>query len=727
MRKILNIIIHDLRKCTSSVVAIITIMGLCIIPCLYAWFNIFSNWAPYESDATGRISVAVANEDEGASAVGITINVGEKIVNALQANDDIGWEFVGSADEAKEGVMAGDYYAALVIPEDFSTDVLSFISGNLDNPKLRYYENEKKNAIAPKITGKARTAVQEQVDATFVQTLADYVAKAVSIADATGFNPQSMLGDLSEKTALLSERLDDCLVMLDAAQSLSDAAESLLNVSGSLTDSAGDAVDSEKKVLDSASTVAPEDGSDYTKVTESVKKISDRNHKVLTDIRSKFEELKNDMDLYNEFVEKGLRIEKKAISDLIKANRKASDSLKKLGLNTLADRFADLNTDLDAISEKLDMLEPATDENWPEMQQNIQDILDIITGNPSGEGQSATDKSEGIRSILNDDDLTTLDKKLKTALSDTKRSISDMRKSLNGMGGLLAQVGEIFDRYNGSIGNLNGSMASTRADLISMRRGLDVLAALMAQVAGDEDLSSADRVLSENTDRFASYLASPVKMNTEVMYPIAEYGSAMAPFYTVLAQWVGALLTAVLIKVKIKEREDLQKPNLVERFFGRFGLYLVVGLAQALIVSLGDLLYVGIQCLHPGRFILAACVNGICFMMINYALVFALDNIGLGLGVIILVLQVAGSGGTYPVEVLPNIFRILYPVMPFRYAMDAMRECIGGMYDHIYIKCIGTLCLFMIAAIVLGLALYVPALWINRMIAESKKKSDIML
>ena len=113
--------------------------------------------------------------------------------------------------------------------------------------------------------------------------------------------------------------------------------------------------------------------------------------------------------------------------------------------------------------------------------------------------------------------------------------------------------------------------------------------------------------------------------------------------------------------------------------------------------------------------------------MINYALVFALENIGLGAGVIILVLQVAGSGGTYPVEVLPRIFRILYPAMPFRYAMNAMRECIAGTYDHTYAKCMGALCLFVIGAAVFGMLLQKPASILNRMIAEGKEKSEIML
>ena len=201
----------------------------------------------------------------------------------------------------------------------------------------------------------------------------------------------------------------------------------------------------------------------------------------------------------------------------------------------------------------------------------------------------------------------------------------------------------------------------------------------------------------------------------------------MAPFYTVLAQWVGALLTAVLIKVRVKKRDDLADLRLHEWYFGRFGLYLLVGIAQALVVSAGDLLYVRIQCLAPLRFVLLACINSIVFMMINYALVFALDNIGLGAGVIILVLQVAGSGGTYPVEVLPGIFKMLFPFMPFRYAMDAMRECIGGMYGDTYWKCIGVLMLFALCSVAFGMALYRPARKLNDMIAASKAQSEIML
>ena len=181
MKNILNIIKHDAGKLTSSVVVIITIMGLCIVPCLYAWFNIFSNWAPYESEATGRMKVAVASEDAGSELLGLTVNVGDKIIDGLKANDDIGWVFTDDSADAVEGVRSGEYYAALVIPEDFTAKVMSFSTGELKNPQLIYYENEKKNAIAPKITGKAKEAVKEQVNAAFIETLAQYASDAASV------------------------------------------------------------------------------------------------------------------------------------------------------------------------------------------------------------------------------------------------------------------------------------------------------------------------------------------------------------------------------------------------------------------------------------------------------------------------------------------------------------------------------------------------------------------
>ncbi len=168
MKMILQIFRKDARRISTNVVAVVVIMGLCILPCLYAWFNIISNWDPYGADATSNIKVAVYSEDKGIDISGIELNVGASVVSALESNTTIGWVFTQSASDGINGVYAGDYYAALIIPENFTENIISFAKGEVINPEIIYYENDKKNAIAPKITAKAKTAVQNQVNSSYI-------------------------------------------------------------------------------------------------------------------------------------------------------------------------------------------------------------------------------------------------------------------------------------------------------------------------------------------------------------------------------------------------------------------------------------------------------------------------------------------------------------------------------------------------------------------------------
>ena len=715
MKNILNIVKHDAGRLTSSVVAIITIMGLCIIPCLYAWFNIFSNWAPYESEATGRIRVAVANDDRGAVMLGLSVNVGEKIKEALEANHDIGWVFTEDSESAIEGVRSGEYYAALVIPEDFSSDALSFVSGDLKNPKLIYYENEKKNAIAPKITGKAKTAVQEQINATFVETLAKYVSDAASVVNATGYDPQQVFADLGNKMDDLNDRLEDAEVMLKAAKGLADSASSLMEVSDELLSDAEVAAKGQESILNSAADTLPKN---YSTDNDAQTAVEKEKQQLITDVDSIKKNLATaaeNVTTFNKYIVDSLPGNIDLLDQMIQSCQRTENHLNELGYTGLAEQFRETRVQLEEVQSSLAEQKQIAEGDWESKSQELAEIMQKL--------ENATTKVKTIDSKLAAD----FDKKLKKAIEDARNSLKSAQKALSGMEGDLGDLSDILAGYSYSLEKLQKSLKSTSVSLGYVRNGINALAAVFNRIAGNESLSDVNEVLANDESSVAEYLASPVKMRTEVMYPIREYGSAMAPFYTVLAQWVGALLTAVLIKTRIKKRDDLPNLRLHESFFGRYGLYLFVGLAQALIVSLGDLLYIGIQCHHPVLFVLEACMNGITFMMINYALVFALENVGLAAGVIILVLQVAGSGGTYPVEVLPKVFRVLYPAMPFRYSMDAMRECIAGTYDHTYAKCMGVLCLFTIGSVIFGMLLQKPASFLNRLIEEGKEKSEIML
>lgn len=715
MKNILNIIRHDSGKLTSSVVAIITIMGLCIIPCLYAWFNIFSNWAPYDTDATGRILVAVANEDRGSEMMGLKVNVGDKIADSLKANDAIGWRFVDNSEDAVEGVRAGDYYAALIIPEDFSIDVMSFVSGSFKNPQLIYYENEKKNAIAPKITGKAKTAVQEQVNATFVETLARYVSDAASVMDASGYDPQKLFSDLEDKMALLSERLDNCKTMLDAANGLADSAASLMEVSDRLLGSAEVTIEGAEGVVDTASDTLPKKSKVKDSVSDKLKEEKKTLDKDLTGMNKDITDAALDLQAYNEYVEKKLAKHRALVERMRQSSERTEKYLEDLGFTVLAGQFGETADRLADIEDRMAAIEKADETTWDNKRAEITRLSEDI------------DAARKHVEDIDEKKLEELDADLQKTIADARASLKSVRKALNAMEGDLVGLADVLSGYSDALDKLQSSLGSTEVSLGYMQNGVNTMAGIFGRISGNGTIGEVEDILANDEASVAEYLASPVKMRTEVIYPVETYGSAMAPFYTVLAQWVGALLTAVLIKTRVKKREDLPALKLHEHFFGRYGLYLFIGLAQALIVSLGDLLYVGIQCEHPLMFVLQACMNGITFTMINYALVFALENAGLAAGVIILVLQVAGSGGTYPVEVLPKIFRFLYPAMPFRYSMDAMRECIAGTYGNTYAKCIGVLFLFTLGSAVLGMLLQKPASILNRLIEEGKEKSEIML
>ncbi|MGX8773919.1 MAG: YhgE/Pip family protein [Bacillota bacterium] len=717
VNNILNVLKNDIRLLTSSVVSIIVILGLCIVPCLYAWFNIFSNWDPYTPDATGRIAVAVANEDEGSDILGLNINVGEKITEGLRENNDIGWVFVSSKKKALDGLYAGDYYAAVVIPEDFSSNVLSFTSSELNHPELDYYENEKKNAIAPKITNKAQQALKEEVDEAFIDTIGRYVSEARAVADASGLDPEDVFSDLGNRTALLGERMDDLVALVTAARGLSDAADELLKASRGLSSSTEDALSVGEQILEDGEELLPDAEKDAKEVSKAVKKAATAIASGLDDLSDALSTADSSLEAFNQFVEEDLDDQKALVSEMAASATDIANRLSKLGLSGLAARFERLADRLNDIYRELDDLEQIDEAAWEQTQKDIEQIQADI--------RAAADAARSI----SEDAGSEMDNQITQAIADTRQAIEDLQKTLNESYGNLESLDSALKKSEKALNSLDGGFNISIGSLLDLKGDFTALSGLFDSLADSDDLKNINHLLSDGTEVIAERLASPIDMKTEVIYPVRNFGSMMAPFYTILSLWVGALFAAVLISTKVRRRDEYGSGGelrLHEQFFGRYRLFLVIGIAQALIVSLGDLLYVGIQCHHPILFVIAACIIGMVFMMINYALVFVFGKIGLALSVIIVVLQVAGSGGTFPPEVLPGIFRSLYPFMPFHYALNAMRECVAGMYGHTYLISILILLQFGIVAAALGLLLAKPGEKLTAFVDRAIEDNDLI-
>lgn len=714
MKNILTICRNDLRRIASSVVAIVIILGLAAVPCLYAWFNIFSNWDPYGTDSTSRIKVAVASEDAGASVLGLKLNVGSSVVSALEANDSIGWQFVDTKQDALDLVYSGDCYAALVIPEDFTTNVTSFLSGDITNPEIIFYQNDKKNAIAPKITEKAKTAVQEQVNSTFVQTIADDIASLISVANANGVSAESLLNSLSEDIDELSTKLSDCCAALSAANGLTNSARNLISVSVNLCNSTTSTLEQSKELLnktdDDTATISSRIDSTVTSVTTALAQADADLAAIQTSLESAF----SDINRYNDYVSTGLSADVAMLDSLSTNCSDMAQSFTSIGFDAAAEQMNTLASKLKNLSSALGSLKEANDDSWDGIREQQDSLIDSVS--------SARETISSLSTSVSSD----LAPKLKSALSNAQGASSTVTNVLSKLQSSTSALSGTLNTYLGSIGTMQTGFSETEKAIEGAQAELKVVSEFVSALAGSKLLAEVSDTLENNGDLVGGYLASPISMDTVVKYKIETYGSAMSPFYTVLAQWVGALLCAVFLKVKIRAEDTPANLRLHERFFGRYGLFFLVAIGQALIVSLGDLWYVQIQCLYPWRFVLAAVVTGLCFSLINYALVFALDNIGMALSVIVMVIQVAGSGGTYPVEVLPDIFQKLYDFMPFKYAMNAMRETIAGMYGNNYLHDIIVLLCIALGSIVLGLALYYPCLGLNRLIESSKRKSEIM-
>ena len=202
----------------------------------------------------------------------------------------------------------------------------------------------------------------------------------------------------------------------------------------------------------------------------------------------------------------------------------------------------------------------------------------------------------------------------------------------------------------------------------------------------------------------------------------------MAPFYSTLAIWVGGIVLVAMLKVTVSQ-ESLRGMNKVkdhQMYLGRYILFLIIGLMQSGLICLGDLFYLEIQCRHPFLFLLAGWVTSIVYVNIIYTLTVSFGDIGKAICVVLLVMQVAGSGGTFPIEVAPAFFRKVYPLLPFTHSMAAMRECIGGMYGMTYIKELGALGIFLILSLILGLVLRKPVIRLNEAFTEKLESTHLI-
>ena len=712
MKNIFKIYKNDLKDIFTNKVLLVIIIGLCILPSLYAWFNIKASWDPYGN--TGNISVAVINEDSGAEIMNKKVNMGDELVKELKTNKDLGWKFV-DRKKALEGVNSGKYYAYIEIPSNFSENLTSLVSKDIKKGTIIYTVNEKINAIAPKITSKGAITIQNEVNQTVVKTVSEVVLKAFKEAGIEIEKQLPKLSTLENNLVEVQGKFKDIDKVVDTA------------------------VDATDKVSDIIKDIQNDMPLIKDTITNS-KNLSSDIKSFLNDSKTGLSQLspilKNDLGLISEISSNA----KNAVSDLIDAINKGSESAPQL-IDNLSTKLSDLASSTNTLTkflEKLNKLVPGNQlKSVIDSLNSISAKLDTAVSSlqtiknqvANGEKPPLTNLNNLLKVIgdvntITSSILNNFDSKIQGPISniieDSFKVADNIIAVLDSAEKKLPAVEDILNTTLSFSGSAEKGASFIKEKLPYAKSVVDTIVDSMKKINNSSEVNELISLLKSDVLKRSDFLKQPVDLVENRLYPIKNYGSAMAPFYTVLSLWVGILLLMSLLSTNV---HGDYKPN--EVYFGRGLTFLTLTIIQALIVSLGDIYFLKVQAVNIPLFILISVFTSIVFTAIVYSLVSIFGNVGKAIGVVLLVIQVAGSGGTFPIQVTPQFFQNVYPLLPFTYAISAMREAVGGIYMPNLTKDISTLAIFIVVFVIFTVFFKKPINKVTEKIQNRFNESDL--
>ncbi|MEG1500554.1 MAG: YhgE/Pip domain-containing protein [Clostridiales bacterium] len=721
MKHIWQIFIRDLKKILHNPIAVIVAIGLIILPSLYAWFNIAACWDPYGN--TRGISVAVANIDEGYSISGLNINVGGMIIDNLAKNDQIGWDFT-SEEEALNGVKDGTYYASVIIPKDFSSKITSILTDNIQRPTIDYYVNQKKNAIAPKITDKGISTIQQQVNETFISTATEVISNLLNTADKDFQNGEKQsLNGLIESLAKVNGDLEQFSTSVSAFKNAALAIDGVLksaNTAIPQTQSnlkmAVSSVQDVENLIQSTQTASSQVISSLDDILDITKDTALNARQSLTDGFAQLQtntkaaaasigQAKNNLYSVIDLNNKLIRIFKN-INDSLPLPLK--------GLNALTEKLKDTNNVYYDLISKVDDLSRILEKTGSIPINTQEDILKKMDSAQGDLNDIANNYRLAVRPNLD---------QVINSLYDTLSGLSGL---LSALGGSMPGVSQALDGTSTALGYTVAALEDADKLVNNTKTKISGIIADLKAAKTDQRLLKVEEIIHNDPGITAGFMSSPVQVKTVNLYPIANYGSAMTPFYTILCLWVGCLVLVAIIKCHVKEDEKIKNLNPTEIYFGRYLIFLLMACLQALFVCWGDLCLFKIQCTNIPLFILSALVASLVFSNIVYTLTISFGDVGKALAVIFLVLQVAGAGGTFPIEVMPKFFRLVSPLLPFTYGINAMRETIAGIYGHAYWLDILKMLAYLPISLFVGIVLRKPLIKLKHFFEDKLNETEIM-
>lgn len=717
MKNTFRIFLRDIKNIAKHPAAIIIVIGLSFIPSLYAWINIKACWDPYAN--TGNLPIAVINNDEGAMLKGKQINVGKDIVKNLKENKNIGWTFVDEW-QGNYGLNEGKYYALIEIPSNFSRGLTSLTTTDPQKPNIIYKVNEKANAIATKITNAAKTTLAKEIQTNFVYTVNKEAFKSLNSTGAKLEKNKPEILQVRSSLASANKNIGEVKNIIDKASKDSENHQQYLKDVKNKMPLITDEIDSLKKAMESSKGLVNETEQNLDSIAKNVNNdimdIENMNNKV-QDILINLKQFNNSSN--NKETLK-LIDEATTLCDSININIDAAikslqtvNSFRPNGV--LSKLIGDLETLKGKISTQKDKILNAKskinglNKDKNNLNQFIDSIL-LLNGDINNNIKNTSN------AVYNDVTtvIGTISRELRGGL-DTADDILDTTKLLVPQLKALANYG-------------SGTSKAAVEDGKKINNKLSEFQKTIDKLYGKTSFltkGTLDNIISlteKNPEKIASFLSSPINIKEEEVYNIGIFGVGLTPFYTVLAIWVGVLLMSSLLSVEAEEFEGEEKLTHLQVYFGKFLLFLSIAIIQGTIVTLGDVFILKIKPASMATLMLFTIVTAITFTLIIYTLVSIFGNLGKAIAVVIMVFQIAGSGGIYPIQTNPKIFGILQPLWPFTYAIAGFREAIAGPMPAAVIKNLKALsifCLFSLLLVILKKPLHKITEYMNEKFMES--------
>lgn len=672
--KIWSIYKKDLKSIFTNWVSTVLIIGLIIIPSLYAWFNIYASWDPYSN--TRDMPVGIVNQDAGGEINNKKLNAGNTIVKQLKKNKELDWHFEDKKKALHE-LKEGNLFAVIIIPSDFTKKLSSITDPNPTKAKLDYYVNEKTNSVAPKITGEGSTLLTSKISQSFVGEASKTL---FHVFDEAGLELQENIPNI--------KKFENFVFSFEKA--LPNIHKELISTQGTIKEA--------NSVLKKAQTALPEavtltsDGlqeintalsyvNEGQKVLKDVDKGIAANVANLKEISAIVNTALNDISTVSNVNKDALSTVKNQINDQLEASEKELSSIEAslIAIEEFnkAEKFTKPNNALNSAIKNLEILE----KNLTTTQKSldtIDDAVDDINKNQQKQivtlEKSTKQMTKEIDSFIENFE-NNVSKELDSELAAAKKTLTEGKKSLLEVRKTIPEAQKIVNSTTGYIATANTDANAAIKFYPIVNEKITDLADKLRKLEGEVKLDSVVKLLLHDPEKEMSFFEEPVKLKTVTIFPVKNYGSGMAPFYGTLSLWVGALLLVSLLQIN----NPNPKYSIRQVYFSKLFTFWTIGIFQALIMSIGTIFIVGVEPKSSFFFVIFCIFNSLVFMSIVYTLTSIFGDVGKALSIVILVLQIAGSGGTYPVVLLPKFFQIINPLLPFTYAIELLREALAGI------------------------------------------------